>query len=96
MGLHKMFLVLENLDRDEMPPMDFHQTGTGTFHHLISHKLPSFKQWVSRSRELSGFRDWAEARRLAGTHSRSVWPRVEGGTSHGRAYWSSGQGDFFI
>ena len=22
--------------------------------------LPSFKQWVSRSRELSGFRDWAE------------------------------------
>ena len=22
--------------------------------------LPSYKQWVSRSRELSGFRDWAE------------------------------------
>ena len=22
--------------------------------------LPSFKQWVGRSRELSGFRDWAE------------------------------------
>ena len=38
-GLHKMFLVLEDLDRDEMPPMDFHQTGTGTFHHLIPHKL---------------------------------------------------------
>ena len=38
-GLHKMFLVLEDLDRDEMPPMDFQQTGTGTFHHLIPHKL---------------------------------------------------------
>ena len=25
--------------RDEMPPMDFHQTGIGTFHHLIPHKL---------------------------------------------------------
>ena len=22
--------------------------------------MPSYKQWVSRSRELSGFRDWAE------------------------------------
>ena len=38
-GLHKMFLVLEDLDRDEMQPMDFHQTGTGTFHHLIPDML---------------------------------------------------------
>ena len=30
--------------------------------------LPSFKQWVSRSRELSGFRDWAEK----ASHSNSV------------------------
>ena len=30
-GLYKTFLVLEDLDRDKVQPMDFHQTGTGTF-----------------------------------------------------------------
>ena len=38
-GLLKMFQVLEDVDRDEMHPMDFHLTGTGTFHHLNPHKL---------------------------------------------------------
>ena len=94
-----------------MPPMDFHQTGTGTFHPTSLGSRSSFGRFDATTAAIgTDFDRCYETRKptTAATttpattcwnvndsqwtqsgsqqcHSRSVWPRVEGGTSHGRA-----------